>query len=160
MIFKKIALEYSTFTVDLIGDIEAILEHNCRSEDSPAKDLFRRLYEADSAVANDTEDKRSIKRKKRRDENYVIRDMVTALAVCHNVTPVLNNEGERELQASSPDEVALVKFSEDVGYKLEKRDQKLIQIRNKIGDQEEYEILECFPFSSESKRMGIVVRYK
>lgn len=73
---------------------------------------------------------------------------------------MLNNEGERELQASSPDEVALVKFSEDVGYKLEKRDQKLIQIRNKIGDQEEYEILECFPFSSESKRMGIVVRYK
>lgn len=85
---------------------------------------------------------------------------MTSLAVCHNVTPVVNNEGERELQASSPDEVALVKFVEELGYKLEKRDQRLIQIKNKIDEIEEYEILECFPFSSESKRMGIVVKYK
>lgn len=102
----------------------------------------------------------TIIRKKRRDENYVIRDMVTALAVCHNVTPVTNNEGERELQASSPDEVALVKFVEDLGYKLERRDQRLIQIKNKIDELEEYEILDCFPFTSESKRMGIIVKYK
>ena len=101
----------------------------------------------------------SLKRKKRRDENYMIRDMVTALSVCHNVTPVVNNEGERELQASSPDEVALVKFVEDLGYFLEKRDQRKIIIKNKIDAIEEYEILECFPFSSDTKRMGIIVRY-
>jgi len=64
------------------------------------------------------------------------------------------------LQASSPDEVALVKFVEGLGYRLEKRDQKNITIKNKIDELEEYEILDCFPFSSESKRMGIVVRYK
>jgi len=71
----------------------------------------------------------------------MIRDMVTAMAVCHNVTPVQNNNNERELQASSPDEVALVKFVEDLGYFLEKRDQRMIQITNKIGVTEEYEIL-------------------
>lgn len=82
-----------------------------------------------------------MKRKRRRDETYVVRDTITALAVCHNVTPVTNNEGERELQASSPDEVALVKYIEDLGYKLVKRDQRLIQITNINGETEEFEIL-------------------
>lgn len=128
MDFKKLALEYSTFTSDLIGEINKIVEANCRKEDSPANDLYRSLYQFDiptgsreTATAGQTN---SLKRKKRRDETYMIRDMVTALAVCHNVTPIVNNEGERELQASSPDEVALVKFVEDLGYYLEKRDQK------------------------------------
>ena len=31
----------------------------------------------------------------------------------------MNNDNERELQASSPDEVALVKFAESVGYWLD-----------------------------------------
>ena len=166
MIFKKLALEYTTFTSDLVGEIEKILENNWRKENSPAKDLFKTLYENESSMPTSSREtttlgvQNTIKRKKRRDENYVIRDMVTALAVCHNVTPVVNNEGERELQASSPDEVALVKFVEELGYKLERRDQRLIQIKNKIDELEEYEILEWFPFSSESKRMGIVVRYR
>jgi len=32
--------------------------------------------------------------------------------VCHNVTPIINEKGEKEFQASSPDEVALVKMAE------------------------------------------------
>lgn len=164
MDFKKLATEFSTFTVDDIGEIRNIIEKNCRDEDSPAKDLYRTLYasEIDSGLRETltTGQSNSIKRKKRRDLNYSIRDLVTALAVCHNVTPVLNNEGERELQASSPDEVALVKFVETLGYTLEKRDQREIVIKNKIDTQEEFEILECFPFSSDTKRMGIIVKYK
>ena len=133
MIFKKLALEYSTFTVDLKEDMKKILENNCRSESSPAIDLYKSLYDNESNpqvnIANVNGSQQMMKRKKRRDENYVVRDIVTALAVCHNVTPVENNEGERELQASSPDEVALVKFIEDLGYKLEKRDQRIIHIK-------------------------------
>ena len=111
MEFKKLALEYSTFTIDIMNEIEKIVENNCRKEDSPSKDLYRTLYENDAMRNRDTvaltgSTSNSLKRKKRRDEFYVIRDMVTALAVCHNVTPVQNNNGERELQASSPDEVA------------------------------------------------------
>lgn len=37
----------------------------------------------------------------------MLRDAVTALAVCHNVTPVID-EGKRVFQASSPDEISLV----------------------------------------------------
>ena len=51
-----------------------------------------------------------------------MRDLVTSLAVCHNVTPVINDKEERELQASSPDEVALVTFAESNAFKLIERD--------------------------------------
>lgn len=49
-----------------------------------------------------------------------MKDMVTALVICNNVTPV-DDEGKRVLQASSPDEIALVKFAESVGYILSTR---------------------------------------
>lgn len=163
---NKLALEYSTFTVDLKDDIQRILVNSCNTDNSPAIDLYKSLYESDAnaqAKLNESFSHGSqhmMKRKRRRDETYVVRDTITALAVCHNVTPVENNEGERELQASSPDEVALVKYVEDLGYKLVKRDQRLIQIKNINGEIEEFEILNWFPFSSESKRMGIIVRFK
>eukprot|EP00755_Sulcionema_specki_P009751 Sspe_Gene.44555::Locus_21865_Transcript_1_1_Confidence_1.000_Length_3924::g.44555::m.44555/K01530/E3.6.3.1; phospholipid-translocating ATPase len=46
---------------------------------------------------------------------------VTAIAVAHNVTPV-ECDGKHEYQASSPDEVALVRFAETVGMALQYRD--------------------------------------
>ena len=47
--------------------------------------------------------------------------------VCHNVTPTIDN-GERVLQASSPDEIALVKLAESIGYHLESRNNNEILI--------------------------------
>ena len=35
-----------------------------------------------------------------------------------------------------------------------------MKIRNSIGEEENYDILENFPFSSDTKRMGIVLRHK
>jgi phospholipid-translocating ATPase len=43
--------------------------------------------------------------------------------------------------------------------KLIERDQQKIVIENLAGRIEEYEVLANFPFSSESKRMGIVLRH-
>lgn len=57
----------------------------------------------------------------RREKDAIIRDLVTALAVCHNVTPIQSEEGIRTFQASSPDEVALVKIAETMGLTLESR---------------------------------------
>jgi len=48
------------------------------------------------------------------------RDLATALILCNNVTPV-TDEGVRVLQASSPDEIALVKFAEELGFILKDR---------------------------------------
>lgn len=89
--------------------------------------------------------------------------MITCLALCHNVTPVYEDENDRstkEFQASSPDEVALVKFADELGMRLIERDQQRIVIQNSADAEEKYEVLANFPFSSESKRMGIVLRHE
>lgn len=54
--------------------------------------------------------------------------MMTAIAVCNNVTPVTDDKDQLStgntpvLQASSPDEVALVKFAWSMRMKLKERE--------------------------------------
>jgi phospholipid-translocating ATPase len=69
----------------------------------------------------------------RRDQGFVVRDVLTALALCHNVTPTYPNPENKkvvEYQASSPDEVALVKFAEVMEMRLIERDKHMILIEN------------------------------
>lgn len=65
---------------------------------------------------------------------------------------------KKEFQASSPDEIALVQFAESLDMILLERDDAFIRIRDANGHEQQFEILENFPFSSETKRMGIIVR--
>ena len=74
--------------------------------------------------------------------------------------PDENDLTVREFQASSPDEIALVRFADSMGMKLIERDQNLIKIANTTGTEENYEVLANFPFSSDTKRMGIVLRQR
>eukprot|EP01116_Phalansterium_solitarium_P016867 TRINITY_DN400_c3_g1_i1.p1 TRINITY_DN400_c3_g1~~TRINITY_DN400_c3_g1_i1.p1 ORF type:complete len:1058 (+),score=360.52 TRINITY_DN400_c3_g1_i1:1014-4187(+) len=97
--------------------------------------------------------------KLRRTMSSRIREAVRALALCHNVTPVVDEDsGSIAYQASSPDEVALVKFTELSDLVLAARDVNSITLRTPLGDLESYEVLNIFPFTSESKRMGIIIR--
>ena len=52
------------------------------------------------------------------------------------------------LQASSPDEVALVEYSNSLGMELVERDRTSVQLRNPKGVYENYDILANFPFTS------------
>jgi magnesium-transporting ATPase (P-type) len=52
------------------------------------------------------------------------------------------------LQASSPDEIALVKFSNLVKMELIERDRTFVQLQSPEGHYEDYEIIANFPFSS------------
>ena len=61
-------------------------------------------------------------------------------------------------QASSPDEVALVQWTEKVGLALVHRDLTSMKLRNPFGQIISYDILQLFPFSSDTKRMGIIVK--
>lgn len=93
----------------------------------------------------------------RRDTPQRVFEVMQALALCHNVTPVYEENGTLAYQASSPDEVAIVEWCERVGMILVSRDRESIRI--KFGDQLlDYDILHIFPFTSETKRMGIIVR--
>ncbi|KAH0511069.1 putative phospholipid-transporting ATPase IIA [Microtus ochrogaster] len=110
--------------------------------------------------------------KVRRTMSSRVHEAVKAIALCHNVTPVYESNGVtdqaeaekqfedscRVYQASSPDEVALVQWTESVGLTLVGRDQSSMQLRTP-GDQIlNLTILQVFPFTYESKRMGIIVR--
>ncbi|KAG8970079.1 putative aminophospholipid-translocase [Tulasnella sp. 425] len=96
----------------------------------------------------------------RRDMSSRVKDVVLSLALCHNVTPVTNDDGTVTYQASSPDEVAIVQWTESVGLTLVFRDRTRIDLQLPDGSTLSFEVLEIFPFTSESKRMGIVVRDK
>lgn len=61
---------------------------------------------------------------------------MTALALCHNVTPAIGEDGNVQYQASSPDEVALVKFTESVSMTLIDRTFTTMTIRNPLGQPE------------------------
>jgi len=64
------------------------------------------------------------------------------------------------LQASSPDEVALVKYANTIGMSLVERDRQFVSLKNPQGVFENYDILANFPFSSQSKKMSVLVRQR
>ncbi|KAG1138765.1 hypothetical protein G6F38_010314 [Rhizopus arrhizus] len=97
--------------------------------------------------------------KGRRNISIRIKDIIQALALCHNVTPVIDVEGNVTYQASSPDEVAIVKWTEHMGLTLIRRDVNTIQLRvNATEEMLNFDVLHIFPFTSETKRMAIIVK--
>lgn len=84
------------------------------------------------------------------------REFILGLAICHTALPEING-GEIDFQASSPDELALVRAAQDMGFLLVHRSSQRIDI--KVDEEmQSYEILEVIEFSSKRKRMSIVVR--
>lgn len=168
MIFKKLHLGSIVFgqeTLDEIVDLLAKSEHPgaspAKSQASSSKsshhdfDAFGSSFDspaASSSVFSETQVQRSMPQK--------VRTAIMALALAHNVTPTTDELGNITYQASSPDEVALVKFTESVGMTLVSRDMTSMTIKTPSGRHEEFEILNVFPFTSETKRMGIIVRDK
>ena len=87
-----------------------------------------------------------------------LKNIMNALALCHNVTPVYNEDRtKKEYQASSPDEIAFVKMAEKYDLLIEERTQSTMSLRIPGGRVVDYEIKYSFPFKSETKRMGIIL---
>ncbi|KAE8151229.1 hypothetical protein BDV25DRAFT_152924 [Aspergillus avenaceus] len=100
----------------------------------------------------------------RREIGSRVRDVILALALCHNVTPTTDEEDGVKVtnyQASSPDEIAIVRYTEDVGLKLTHRDRQTIVLESTHTGSVvvRARTLEIFPFTSDSKRMGIIVQF-
>jgi phospholipid-translocating ATPase len=100
----------------------------------------------------------------RREIGSRVRDLVLALALCHNVTPTMEEVDGKNVvtyQASSPDEIAIVRFTESVGLRLLHRDRESIVLESAETNQVvvRVKILDIFPFTSDSKRMGIIVSF-
>lgn len=100
----------------------------------------------------------------RREIGSRVRDLVLALAICHNVTPSAEEEEGHSIityQASSPDEIAIVRWAESVGLRLMHRDRHTITLQSVDTSRVvvRVKILEVFPFTSNGKRMGIIVQF-
>ncbi|KAL8661907.1 MAG: hypothetical protein Q9202_005189 [Teloschistes flavicans] len=100
----------------------------------------------------------------RREIGSRVLDLVLALALCHNVTPSMeekNGRGFTTYQASSPDEIAIVRWTEQVGLRLIHRDRKSITLQSVETSRivVRVQVLNVFPFTSEGKRMGIILQF-
>ena len=76
----------------------------------------------------------------------------------HTRQSKLLEETQPLLQASSPDEVALVKFAWSMKMKLKERERTQCTLRNLAGVSENYRVVAMFPFTSESKKMSVLLR--
>lgn len=189
MELKKLHMGTIVFGYDAMDEVAHLLSSAYQQEDpsSPAsKSKTTGLVIADPTTAPINRRKSSMGTgvgRTRRDMSGRVREAVVALATCHNVTPVTNDDGSVTYQASSPDEVAIVEWTESVGLRLAARDRTSMTLRLtpprasnglshvynessqsqlSAGDSSKhettYDILLVFPFTSESKRMGIILR--
>ena len=149
MKFKLLSTEVGNFSDENINDIKLMLNDECKNYNYPCGDLINNKDK--EMVYN------SLKRI-RRNKTKIIRDSITVMCLCNNVTPIYNEtNNEYDYQASSPDEISLVKFASSLGMQLKYRDDEYMNLLNCNGFEEKYKIIAIFPFSSETKRMGIVL---
>ncbi|KAL8995597.1 MAG: hypothetical protein Q9169_004709 [Polycauliona sp. 2 TL-2023] len=93
------------------------------------------------------------------------RFFLLSLALCHTCLPERNEQQEIEYQAASPDEIALVRGAQDLGYMVVDRQMKTITIKSRVVGRPDleprldiYQVLDVIEFSSLRKRMSIIVR--
>jgi len=87
-------------------------------------------------------------------------EAVLAIALCHNVSPVESSASSAAdgFQGASPDELSLVMFAARCGVVLHERTPSRIVLHEPSGRLRCFQLLHEMPFSSELKRMGVLLR--
>eukprot|EP00180_Rhodochaete_pulchella_P000532 Plantae.Rhodophyta-Rhodochaete_pulchella.ctg1382.p1 GENE.Plantae.Rhodophyta-Rhodochaete_pulchella.ctg1382~~Plantae.Rhodophyta-Rhodochaete_pulchella.ctg1382.p1 ORF type:complete len:816 (+),score=159.98 Plantae.Rhodophyta-Rhodochaete_pulchella.ctg1382:177-2450(+) len=145
MIFKKLHLGVVLFGKDSMEDIRRYARMVFGNPDSGMPVGSSVSSPVGSAASSHTRIQRHV------------REAVLGIALAHNVTPI-EEHGARDFQAASPDEIALVKFVEGVGMTLQERSATRITLVSPTREEITYDILYEFPFTSDAKRMGIIVK--
>ncbi|KAK2720099.1 probable phospholipid-transporting ATPase IA isoform X3 [Artemia franciscana] len=88
-----------------------------------------------------------------------IKEFLTLMAVCHTVIPERDpcNDGKLCYHAASPDERALVYGAQRYGFVFQNRTPEYVVI-DALGKTERFEILHVLEFTSDRKRMSVIVR--
>lgn len=84
-------------------------------------------------------------------------EFVRCMALCNTCVPRMDSKGRMTYRASSPDEEALVKSAAQHGLSLINRNGANVAV-TVAALRESYEELACLEFSSERKRMSVLVR--
>lgn len=93
------------------------------------------------------------------------RFFLLSIALCNTCLPEVQRDGRIDFQAASPDELALIRAAQELGFVVIDRNAQSITLRTQPGGsdspemRETYEILDVIEFSSKRKRMSIVVRF-
>ncbi|KAI9666833.1 MAG: hypothetical protein M1829_005636 [Trizodia sp. TS-e1964] len=93
------------------------------------------------------------------------RFFLLSLALCHTCLPEVQENGEIDYQAASPDELALVRAAKEMNFIVVDRQAKTMTLTtypHGVDGQpttELYEVLDVVEFTSKRKRMSIVVRF-
>jgi phospholipid-translocating ATPase len=85
---------------------------------------------------------------------------ILAMALCHTCLPEVK-DGKVNFQAASPDELALVRAAQELGFLVVQRTKQAVTLRISAGDSytdRTYQILDVIEFSSKRKRMSIILR--
>uniref|UniRef100_A0AAX7UB52 Phospholipid-transporting ATPase n=1 Tax=Astatotilapia calliptera TaxID=8154 RepID=A0AAX7UB52_ASTCA len=83
----------------------------------------------------------------------VILEFMTMMAICHTAVPE-RMDGKIIYQAASPDEGALVRAAQNLGFVFSGRTPDSVI----VGTEERYELLHVLEFTSARKRMSVIMR--
>lgn len=137
MIFKKIHLERISFGTDSFADV---------------KSLIASAYAGKPSSLQNSSEPSTSTGISRKSDLVQVRTAVEAMALCHNVTPCFEpgfapsdasdteadqfyrSDTQMSYQASSPDEIALVEWAEQMGVALVRREVSLIHLRTPHPD--------------------------
>lgn len=165
MSFKKLHLGTMLFGRDSLDDIhqytKAAFEHDAALLDLYSGDTGptdnRSVPMNEDAIIEGISGYRQRDATISRRAQKQVQEALLAISLAHNVTPVEEN-GQHVLQAASPDEVALMKFAESVGITLKERSMNRVVLKVPGNYEKSFDILAEFPFTSEAKRMGVIVQ--
>ena len=113
-----------------------------------------------NAFGAEGSDESKVLKNNRHSEHANLRKFFEFMAVCHSVFPAVDNQsGNIILQASSPDELALVEASKKAGFVFFERAEGMIKVRDELlGKEGIWDVIVEVPFNSDRKRMSVVVR--
>ncbi|CAM2716513.1 unnamed protein product [Rotaria socialis] len=195
MVFKRLYVGSGSYTIENRGQISRLLKQEY------AKPTLAR-YESQESLATSALPFGRKRKIVKITEALRVTETIKALALCHNVTPIVEQSTSASFdtstkyddeyhstsdtprtsvtslnttvgsdvlellsataisyQASSPDEIAIVDWTERIGLTLVHRSLKSMTLKlNSTEQLFDYEILQLFPFTPETKRMGIIVR--
>ncbi|XP_062281021.1 LOW QUALITY PROTEIN: phospholipid-transporting ATPase IA [Scomber scombrus] len=86
----------------------------------------------------------------------VIQEFMTMMAICHTAVPE-RTDGKITYQAASPDEGALVRAAQQLGFVFSGRTPDSVFV-DMLGKEERYELLHVLEFTSVRKRMSVIMR--
>ncbi|XP_073710481.1 probable phospholipid-transporting ATPase IA isoform X5 [Misgurnus anguillicaudatus] len=86
----------------------------------------------------------------------VIMEFMTMMAICHTAVPERSDD-KIAYQAASPDEGALVRAAQNLGFVFSGRTPDSVIVES-LGWEEKYELLHVLEFTSARKRMSVIMR--